>query len=290
MVTVTLGKTGITVNKNGFGALPIQRISDEAAVSLLRKAFQHGITFFDTARFYTDSEHKIGLAFAGMRQQVYIATKTGAVTAEGFWKDLETSLGELNTDYVDLYQFHNPSFCPVPGDGSGLYEAMLQAKAEGKEKPQVDNYIAECIIKIANHLSYLPNFSGYTYRQDFVEDAIENCIHYVDNFNPEISKNPFAYFTQICWYAFIRHIMKEKKQSIVKGKLIMGMTYDEALMIDEDTNKAVMEDTLRNTHTFVELAAEEEKKQKQKADERKAQREAKKSKAKTQTSLEELFE
>ena len=84
--------------------------------------------------------------------------------------------------------------------------------------------------------------------------------------------------------------MKEKKQSIVKGKLIMGMTYDEALMIDEDTNKAVMEDTLRNTHTFVELAAEEEKKQKQKADERKAQREAKKSKAKTQTSLEELFE
>ncbi|MCI6640939.1 MAG: aldo/keto reductase [Pygmaiobacter massiliensis] len=132
MVTVTLGKTGITVNKNGFGALPIQRISDEAAVSLLRKAFQHGITFFDTARFYTDSEHKIGLAFAGMRQQVYIATKTGAVTAEGFWKDLETSLGELNTDYVDLYQFHNPSFCPVPGDGSGLYEAMLQAKAEGK--------------------------------------------------------------------------------------------------------------------------------------------------------------
>ena len=187
-----------------------------------------------------------------------------------------------NGHYVDKAELYNHmvAYC----------EAREKAKAEGKEKPQIDNYIAECIIKIANHLSYLPNFSGYTYRQDFVEDAIENCIHYVDNFNPEISKNPFAYFTQICWYAFIRHIMKEKKQSIVKGKLIMGMTYDEALMTDADTNKAVMEDTLRNTHTFVELAAEEEKKQKQKADERKAQREAKKSKAKTQTSLEELFE
>lgn len=151
-------------------------------------------------------------------------------------------------------------------------------------------YISESIVKIANHLSYLPNFSGYTYREDFVEDAILNCCEYVDNFNPNISKNPFAYFTQICWYAFIRRIMKEKKQSIVKGKLIMGMPYDEALMIDEDINKAVMEDTLRNTHTFVELAAEEDKKQKQKAEERKAAREAKRAKQKEQTSLEELFE
>ena len=114
METVTLGRTGITVNKNGFGALPIQRISTAAAVRLLRKAYDAGITFFDTARFYTDSEEKVGEAFAGMREKVYLATKTGAVTAEGFWKDLGTSLHNLRTEYVDLYQFHNPAFCPVP--------------------------------------------------------------------------------------------------------------------------------------------------------------------------------
>ncbi len=131
MTKVTLGKTGITVEKNAFGALPIQRISREEAVKLLRKAYDHGVTFYDTARFYTDSEEKVGEAFEGMREKVYIATKTGASDAEGFWKDLGTSLGNLRTDYVDLYQFHNPAFCPKPGDGSGLYEAMLEAKEKG---------------------------------------------------------------------------------------------------------------------------------------------------------------
>ena len=128
---VTLGKTGITVEKNSFGALPIQRISKEEAVKLLRKAYSHGVTFFDTARFYTDSEEKVGEAFKGMREKVYIATKTAATTAEAFWKDLDTSLKNLQTDYIDIYQFHNPSFCPKPGDGTGLYEAMLEAKEKG---------------------------------------------------------------------------------------------------------------------------------------------------------------
>ena len=132
MNTVTLGKTGITVNKNGFGALPIQRIPDEEAVRLLRKAYENGISFFDTARWYTDSEHKVGLAFAGMRDRIFIATKTGAQNAEGFWQDLEQSLKQLQTDYIDLYQFHNPAFCPKPGDESGLYDAALAAKAQGK--------------------------------------------------------------------------------------------------------------------------------------------------------------
>lgn len=132
MITVTLGKTGIATNKNGFGALPIQRISDEEAVYLLKKAYHNGITFFDTARWYTDSEHKVGIAFHGMRDQVYIATKTGAQNAESFWQDLETSLTNLQTDYIDVYQFHNPAFCPKPGDGSGLYDAALEAKAQGK--------------------------------------------------------------------------------------------------------------------------------------------------------------
>ena len=131
MVTVTLGNTGIVTNKNGFGALPIQRISTENAVELLKKAYEGGITFFDTARFYTDSEEKVGQAFSKMRDKVYIATKTAAVTEEDFWKDLNTSLNNLNTDYVDLYQFHNPSFCPKPGDGTGIYEAMLLAKEKG---------------------------------------------------------------------------------------------------------------------------------------------------------------
>ena len=132
MEMVTLGTTGITVNKNGFGALPIQRISTEDAVHLLRKAYDAGITYFDTARFYTDSEKKIGAAFEGMRERVYIATKTMTTTVEGFWEQLETSLRDLRTDYIDIYQFHNPSFCPKPGDGSGLYEAMEEAKAQGK--------------------------------------------------------------------------------------------------------------------------------------------------------------
>ena len=129
---VTLGSTGITVNKNGFGALPIQRISTEDAVKLARKAYEAGITFFDTARFYTDSEEKLGEAFDGMRDKVYIATKTGATNVKDFWEQLETSLYNLRTDYIDIYQFHNPSFCPKPGDGTGLYEAMLEAKAQGK--------------------------------------------------------------------------------------------------------------------------------------------------------------
>lgn len=131
MSTVTLGTTKITVEKNSFGALPIQRISKEEAVKLLRKAYEHGVTFYDTARFYTDSEEKVGEAFRGMREKVYIATKTGAQNAEQFWKDIHTSLTNLQTDYIDIYQFHNPSFCPKPGDGTGLYEAMLEAKEKG---------------------------------------------------------------------------------------------------------------------------------------------------------------
>ena len=129
---VRLGKTEIITEKNAFGALPIQRISREAAVTLLRKAYDGGMRFFDTARFYTDSEEKLGEAFEGMRDKVIIATKTGATTVEKFWEDLATSLRNLRTDHVDLYQFHNPSFCPKPGDGSSLYEAMMEAKAQGK--------------------------------------------------------------------------------------------------------------------------------------------------------------
>ena len=132
MSDVILGKTGIRSPKNGFGALPIQRVSKEYAAMLLRKAYDTGFTFFDTARAYSDSEEKIGYALSDVRDQITIATKTGATDVETFWDHLETSLKNLKTDYIDLYQFHTPSFCPKPGDGTGLYEAMLEAKAQGK--------------------------------------------------------------------------------------------------------------------------------------------------------------
>lgn len=132
MQTVILGKTGLAVSKNGFGALPIQRIPMQDAVYLLQKAFYHGVNYFDTARWYTDSEEKLGAAFPYIREKLVISTKTGAENAEDFRKDLDTSLRKLRTDYIDIYQFHNPAFCPKPGDGTGLYEAMLEAKEQGK--------------------------------------------------------------------------------------------------------------------------------------------------------------
>ena len=134
MRQITLGKTGITAPQNGFGALPIQRVSEDEAVKILRKAYEGGMTYFDTARAYTDSEVKLGKAFseAGLRDKLFIATKTAATTPEGFWSDLETSLKNLQTDYIDLYQFHMVSQCYRPGDGTGMYECMLKAKEEGK--------------------------------------------------------------------------------------------------------------------------------------------------------------
>lgn len=132
MKTVKLGKTGLIVSKNGFGALPIQRISKKNAVYLLQKAFYNEINYFDTARAYSDSEEKIGAAFSYIRDKIIISTKTAAQNADEFWKDLEQSLKNLQTNYIDIYQFHNPSFCPKPGDKSGLYDAMLEAKKQGK--------------------------------------------------------------------------------------------------------------------------------------------------------------
>ncbi len=135
MKNITLGSTGIVVPQNGFGALPIQRIPLSDAVKLLRRAYEGGMRYFDTARAYTDSEEKLGAAFGDGwldRKQVYIATKTAATTPEDFWKDLETSLTLLKTDYIDVYQFHNLSRCFRPGDGTGMYECMLEAKEQGK--------------------------------------------------------------------------------------------------------------------------------------------------------------
>ena len=144
MTQVKLGRCGIISPKNAFGALPIQRVDDKTAVRLLRKAYANGFTFFDTARAYSDSEHKIGLAMSQSyktdgyeyipREKITIATKSGATTPNRLRRDLERSLSELGCGYIDIYQLHNPSFCPKPGDGTGIYETLLEFKAEGKIK------------------------------------------------------------------------------------------------------------------------------------------------------------
>ena len=130
MRNITLGRTGITVPQNAFGALPIQRVSTEDAVKLLRKAYDGGMRFFDTARAYSDSEEKMGKAFEGMREKVFISSKTMATTKDKFWSDLETSLKLLKTDYIDIYQLHCAARCY--GEGDELYECMMEAKAQGK--------------------------------------------------------------------------------------------------------------------------------------------------------------
>lgn len=129
VIKMRLGKTNLEVNKNGFGALPIQRCTMEEAIEILQKAYENGINFYDTAHFYTDSEEKMGNALEDVREDIYLASKTAAETPEVFWSDLETSLKSLKTEYLDLYQFHNISFVPKSDDE--LFKAMLQAKEDG---------------------------------------------------------------------------------------------------------------------------------------------------------------
>ncbi|MDO4356487.1 MAG: aldo/keto reductase [Clostridia bacterium] len=132
MEKMILGRTGLEISRTGFGALPIQRISFDAAKEILVAALDGGITFIDTARAYSNSEEKIGYAISDRRDEFIVATKTHSKSAAEFWTHLETSLKNLKTDHIDIYQFHNPGFVPKPGDGTGLYEAALEARAQGK--------------------------------------------------------------------------------------------------------------------------------------------------------------
>lgn len=132
MEKMILGRTGLEISRSGFGALPIQRVSFEEAARLLNRALDAGINYIDTARAYSDSEAKIGAGVGNRRSEFFIATKTHAKTGEALKKDLETSLRELKTDVIDVYQFHNPGFVPVPGGEDGLYDAAVQARREGK--------------------------------------------------------------------------------------------------------------------------------------------------------------
>ena len=128
-------------------------------------------------------------------------------------------------------------------DNKVFLQAMIEykdkcekAEKRKRKKPPVTNYIGECFLKIANHLSYRPNFINYTFRDDMISDGIENCLQYLDNFNPAKSNNPFAYFTQIIYYAFIRRIQKEKKQSNIKYRMIEQANIDEFAVLPGDTN------------------------------------------------------
>lgn len=103
------------------------------------------------------------------------------------------------------------------------------AKKQGKPKPQVTNYLGDCFLKIATHLSYKPNFVNYMFREDMICDGVENCLQYIHNFDPEKSSNPFAYFTQIIYYAFLRRIQKEKRQLEIKSKILERSGYQEVM-------------------------------------------------------------
>lgn len=142
-------------------------------------------------------------------------------------------------------------------------ERVKSCQEQGLDKPQVSEYIGECILKIANHLSYKPNFINYTYREEMISDGIENCLMYIDNFDPDRGSNPFAYFTQIIYYAFIRRIQKEKKQTMIKGKIIMDMPFD-AFDVQEQDEDGVFAssylDYMQNHGVFDDIVAREDKK------------------------------
>ena len=112
-------------------------------------------------------------------------------------------------------------------------EKVALAAEKGEAKPRITRYIGECFLKIATHLSYKPNFVNYMFREDMIGDGIENCVQYIHNFDPNKSNNPFAYFTQIIYYAFLRRIQKEKKQLEIKTKIIERTGYDQVMVVEE---------------------------------------------------------
>ena len=131
--------------------------------------------------------------------------------------------------------------------------SVIEAKENDKPRPRIPNYIGECIMKISEHLSYRPNFINYTYKDEMISDGIENCLLYIDNFNPEKSKNPFAYFTQIIYYAFIRRMQKEKKQTYVKYiSLERHVLEDDILEAGGVTKKSYLEFMQNNMSGFIE--------------------------------------
>lgn len=202
MKKVVLGKTGIVTVQNAFGALPIQRISKEAAVELLRKAYEGGMTFFDTARGYTDSEEKLGAAFEGMREKVIIATKTPERTPEAIKENLCTSLEKLKTDYIDIYQLHCADRCYAPGDGTGVYECLLELKEKG----------------LIRHIGITAHKIGVA--EDVVESGLYETLQY-----------PFSYLSSEREIALVNRC-KEKNIGFIAMKGLSGglITKSDAIM------------------------------------------------------------
>jgi DNA-directed RNA polymerase specialized sigma subunit len=116
---------------------------------------------------------------------------------------------------------------------SEFKHSVQKAKAEGLPRPRITRYIGECFLKIATHLSYKPNFVNYMFREDMISDGVENCVQYIDNFDPNRG-NPFAYFTQIIWYAFLRRIEREKRQLDLKSKILEQSGFDEVFVSDRN--------------------------------------------------------
>jgi aryl-alcohol dehydrogenase-like predicted oxidoreductase/NAD-dependent dihydropyrimidine dehydrogenase PreA subunit len=164
----------------------------EDATRILRLAYEGGINYFDTARFYTDSEEKIGEALSDVRDKIIISTKTMRTETEGFWRELDTSLKLMKTDYIDIYQFHNPSFCPKPEDGTGLYEAMLDAKRQGMIRH----------IGITNH------------RLAVAREAVESGLY-------ETLQFPFSYLASEKEEALVR-LCEEKDVGFICMKALAG--------------------------------------------------------------------
>lgn len=175
MRTIRLGKTGLHVTGVSFGALPLQRVTAEEAGGILRRAVAAGINFFDTARAYTDSEDKIGAALSDVRGTIVIASKSKSETGEEVAEDIDASLAALRTGYIDVLQIHNPSTVPLPGDGTGRYEAMQQARAAGKIRH----------IGLTNH------------RLDLAEQAAESGLY-------EVIQYPFSLLSSEKEIAFVR--------------------------------------------------------------------------------------
>ena len=128
------------------------------------------------------------------------------------------------------YYVNNKEFLAAITD---YREKVFAAKEADKPRPRVTNYLGSCFLKIATHLSYKPNFVNYMFREDMIGDGIENCVQYIHNFDPNKSNNPFAYFTQIIYYAFLRRIQKEKKQLEIKTKIIERTGYDQVMVVEE---------------------------------------------------------
>ena len=132
MKKIRLGKSELMVTRPGFGCLPIQRCTVEESDAILRRAYDAGINFFDSANAYTDSEYKLGHALSDVRENIVLATKGRNKDRQTLIDNVENCMRLMKTDYIDLYQLHNPPFAPRPGDESGLYDALLQAKQQGK--------------------------------------------------------------------------------------------------------------------------------------------------------------